>query len=262
MERLEAIGFMRETYDMLLHQHDLTPNNPIITAGLQNLVNRLHYWQETGFGNDLYDEPALADLRTGLPHLCGIAECEMEKWWARRIIADPCPAARTLALFWYLDNYCNLCKAESDLVERQHLTDLAFLGCGALPISALFFAEKNPETLIRCVDHDGEACELAADLVAAVGLSARIEIIEDKAEQFPVSSSETVICASLLLAPGLDEHIRTRGVQRLLLRDVEGVYRWLYMPARAPGAEFRERARTPISSTRINTTRYFVAGAV
>lgn len=258
MARLEAVGYLREIYDLLAEQQDLTPNNPIVTASLQNLVDTLRRWQSLGW-DDFPEEPALADVRAGLPALCGLAECEMEKWWARKILSDPCPAVRALAPFWYLADYRSLCRAEIGLIDREGYLDIALLGCGAMPLSAIYFAEANPETIVRCVDCDGEACQYAYELIAALGLSARIEVIECLAEQFPVSPGETVVCTSLLRAPGLYQHLRNRQVTRILLRDAEGPYRWLYAPARTPGPGFREWGRTPPSSAHINTSRYFVA---
>ena len=183
----------------------------------------------------------------------------MEKWWCRKILASPCPGAQSLAAFWYLDEYRDLCRSELALLGGRRTERFAFLGSGALPLTAILLAQSAPDICIGCVDRDEEACELAARLVALLGLGERVTVTAGDARDHRPASGETVICASLLDAPGLYARLSDAGAERLLVRDAEGPYRFCYRPAPLPDSGFIERSRSPVSTRRINTSRYFEA---
>lgn len=259
MNEAEATRFLKAAHETLARQRDLSPNNPEVNACLGCLVATLRSWQVRGFGEDLTGRPDLAEVASELPRLCAIAECEMEKWWCRKILASECPGAQALQAFWYLDEYEALHRAELELLGDRRTDRFAFLGSGALPVTAILIARDCARTRITCVDCDGEACELAERLIALLGLSASIEIASIDAEDYPSEPDETIICASLLRAPGLFAKLRDRRAHRLIIRDAEGPYRFCYRPAMLPGRDFVERAKSPVSSARINTSRYFEA---
>ncbi len=256
--RETAIAYLNETVTTLRSQDDLSPDNRRVTACLNHLVATLRHWHRDGFGDALFDEPALAETLTELPRLCGLAECHLEKWWCRKALASDTPA-RVLADFWYLPNYLSLRDAETALAGRDALRNAVFLGCGALPLTAILLARADEKARLTCVDADAEACTLADELVRVLNLQDRLSVQHARAEACEVPAGATVICASLLDVPGLYEHLAASGAARLLVRDVEGVYCWLYRPARRPGPPFRQRARTASSTSRINITRDFEA---
>jgi len=253
--RETAIAYLNDAWATLRRQDDLSPDNPTVTDCLRHLVATLRAWHLAGFG-PLADEPALAEAQSELPRLCGAAECDLEKWWCRRALASEAPE-NTLSDFWYLPNYVSLRDAETELAGQAALRNSVFLGCGALPLTAILLAQADETARLRCVDADGEACALADALIRALGLSQRIEVHHGRAETCTIPDGATVICASLLDAPGLYAHLAEAGVTRLLIRDVEGVYCWLYRPAAPPGPPFRERGKTALSAKRINITRDF-----
>ncbi len=259
MSEAGAIAFLQGIYDTLARQTDLSPDNGKVNLCLRRLVAVLQFWQSAGFGARLADRPDLAALAEGLPQLCGAAECEMEKWWCRRILASECPAVQALAAFWYLDNYKALCNEEMRLLGDARATRFVFMGSGALPLTAILLAQRDMHAEIACVDWDAEACRLASGLIRLLGLSDRIGVTQTDALGYRPHPDDTVICASLLDAPGLFEHLRASGSRRLILRDAEGPYRFCYRSARLPGHPFVERARSPLSADRINTSRYFEA---
>lgn len=254
--RETAIAFLNETLATLRRQDDLSPDNPRVTECLSRLVATLRAWQACGFGAGLAQEPALATARTELPALCAVAECRLEEWWCRKAVASSAPE-RTLSQFWYLQNYLSLHEAETALAGPDALREAVFLGCGALPLTAILLARGDAHARMACVDADAQACTLADSLIRALGLHERIEIIHARAQSYTVAEGATVICASLLDAPGLYDHLGACGAARVLIRDVEGVYCWLYRPADQPGPPFRERATTKSTSARINITRDF-----
>ncbi len=256
--RETAIAYLNDTLHTLRQQRDLSPANPLVTDTLNRLVRTLGEWHRQGFGVELLDEPVLAEARARLPELCAVAETHLEKWWCRKALASDAPA-RVLADFWYLRNYRSLCRAETALTGARTLGQAIFLGCGALPLTAILLASADEQACLRCVEADAEACALAAQLVRALAIDERITLQQGLAERINVPAGATVICASLLKAPGLYQHLAKCGAARLLIRDVEGVYRWLYRPAELPGPAFRLCGRTRSAPARINITHYYEA---
>lgn len=259
MAHTEAAAFLNAIHDTLACQSDLSPENPKVNSCLGRLIATLQDWQRRGYGSDLADHPDFTDLACSLPALCAKAECEMEKWWCRRILASDCKGVQALAAFWYLDNYEALCRVELGLLGNMRKPGFAFLGSGALPLTAILMAQRSPDMEITCVDCDGEACTMAQELVSLLGLSRRITIENADACAYRAEADETIICASLLDAPSIFSHLDACNIKRLVLRDAEGAYRFCYRPAQLPGPEFVERAKSPLSADRINTSRYFEA---
>lgn len=259
MDMSQAIAFLTATYSALASQEDLSPNNPCVNRGLGALVATLQQWQAEGFGADLIEEPALQEVARGLPLICGKAECEMEKWWSRRILESVCPGVQALDAFWYLENYRELCRAEHDLLDRPRTGHFAFLGSGALPMTAILLAQDHPDIEVDCIDYDGEACELAERVIRRLNLSERVSVHAMRAEDYRPRRDGIVICASLLHAPRLFPLLEKAGARRLIVRDAEGVYRFCYRPAALPERFYVERARAGLSARRINTSRYLEA---
>ncbi|HKJ63741.1 MAG TPA: nicotianamine synthase family protein [Hyphomicrobiales bacterium] len=259
MGHTEAAVFLNAVHETLANQSDLSPENPKVNSCLNRLVATLQDWQQCGYGSDLADHPDFTGLACSLPDLCARAECEMEKWWCRRILASDCKGVQSLAAFWYLDNYQSLCRAELELLGSARETRFAFLGSGALPLTAILLAQQSPSMAVSCVDCDGEACSMAYELVSLLGLSRQIMIENKEACAYRPEADETVICASLLDAPGVFNHLDACNVSRLIVRDAEGPYRFCYRPAHLPGPEFVECSKLPLSADRINTSRYFEA---
>jgi hypothetical protein len=256
MDKSRAIAFLTQTHRSLAGQKDLSPNNPAVNQGLGALIATLQGWQAAGFGADLIEEPGLADVAQHLPRLCGAAECEMEKWWCRRILQSVCPGVQALEAFWYLENYRELCRTEYRMVAGSKARRFAFLGSGALPMTAILLVQDHPDIEMRCIDSDSEACELSQKLIQWLKLADRVTVHQMRAEDYQPRHDEVVVCASLLQAPGLYPALERAGARRLMVRDAEGVYRFCYRPAALPKRGFVERARAPLSPKRINTSRY------
>jgi len=257
MNQTDAVVFLKQIYRTLAHQSDLSPDNPQVNHCFGQLVATLREWQSNGFGHHLADHPELSHIAEALPRLCARAECEMEKWWCRQILASDCPGAQALAAFWYLDEYAALCRSELQLVGENARSGFAFLGSGALPLTAILLAQSCPDARISCVDCDEESCTLSERLLKLLGLSQRIDVNRADAEHYEARADETLICASLLDAPSLFELLPGRRVRHLIIRDAEGPYRFCYRPARLPGNAYAELAKSEISHDRINTSRYF-----
>ena len=251
---------IKETYKFLSTANDLSPHNEGVNSCLSDFVASLCQMQNDPKARALLKLEDIAHELDKLPDLCGQAECEMEKFWAKRLIKDPDIKTDGLKKFWYFEHYKNLCLAENALTGVQQFDNVSFLGCGALPLTAYFAAIHSPDAKIKCIDLDCSACDLASDLMAALDLQDRIEIINEKAVDYKPEKNELVICASLLSGRmDLYKKLIDRGVKSMMVRDAEGMYQFLYKPAERPDRPFIEVAKTTPTPERINTTLLYKA---
>jgi hypothetical protein len=250
-----AVNTIRRSYSLLSQEQDLSPVNARVNEQLTELVRTLTRCQSAEISGYLLDAPELATEREHLPALCGEAECEMEKFWARHLIG--CGVC-DISKFWYYPEYQELCRAEKALFEESRSFDtISFLGAGALPLTAFLLARHLPGTKVTCVDFDAEACDLALQLSRKIGIANDVEIRCMDALQYAPRDHELVICASLLQGR---EEIYSRLQNHhcaMIVRDSEGAYQFLYKAAELPEAGFRQVAKTDIDPRRINTSRYY-----
>jgi len=259
--RADAIEFINRVHEKLSDQTDLSPNNPIITHWTKRFVEFLGVTYLENWANHLPEAPELANATAHLPALCGRAECQMEKWWCRRLISSRAISFNGLGEFWYFENYRSLVNAELALLGSAVGTRAIFLGSGALPLTAVLLARRLPGLRVQCVDSDPEACELSRALIRRLGMENRSTIIEARAEELQFRSSDVVICASLLQAPMLYDVLANNGVKTVIIRDAEGLFRLCYKPASAPPIRYGAGGRTAACSSRINISRLFSLGS-
>jgi hypothetical protein len=233
--RAEAIGFVLDVYRTLSLQHDLSPDNEIVTRTLTNFIAFLKAEFEREWAHDLPSDPELAEAAENLPRLCGLAEAEMEKWWARRLLADAGLSFASLDAFWYCENYRHLVGAELPLLNAEGNTRVILLGSGALPLTAILLAKSAPELSIRCVDRDPEA----------------------NAEDYSFHEDDRVICASLLSAPGIFGILLARHVNAVVLRHAVGLFRFCYRQAPEPPSAYSMAGETLASPRTINVSRWY-----
>lgn len=243
-------------YQSLRAQEDLSPRNALVNQGLSTLVSQLikNY--------DLSGQISLPEEERELPKLCGNAECEMEIFWAKKFLAMPKLTSARLPTFWYYKNYQALWQQEADLLTKtpQHIV---FLGSGALPLTAIMAAQQFAKVQVTCVDADPIACDLSRQLIGALGLSEQIKVVENYAQDVMYEPDDLVICASLIEGKAaLYDTLHSAGVKQFMVRDAEGVYRFLYAPAPLPEVAHYEQTRTTHPNPLcINTTRVFAARA-
>lgn len=251
----EAMSAIRGSFNVLTTEQNLSPKNETVTRSLTQLVREL---TESSTSDEvtafLLQTPDLKAERDNLPELCGAAEGEMEKYWSERIAADP--EAR-LSDFWYYPEYVELTRAETALMDGRTFGSIAFLGSGALPMTAFLLAEIYPQAKITCVDYDPVACVLAEALTRKLGLAGRISIRCMDAADFRPERGQLIICASLLNHRSNIYDRADETGSALIVRDSEGIYQFLYKSADLPEKGFREVSKTAIDPKRINTSRYF-----
>jgi hypothetical protein len=257
ISRAHAIEFVNRVHETLSDQSDLSPNNPTVTRWAKRFVEFLGATHLEDWANDLPDAPELANAAANLPLLCGRAECQMEKWWCRRLITSNDLSFNDLAEFWYFESYRSLVGAELTLLGPTIATRAIFLGSGALPLTAVLLAKLLPRLHVQCVDNDPEACELSRALIRRLGMEDRTTITEGRAEEVEFQSNDVVICASLLQAPTLYDALSKNGIKTVVTRDAEGLFRLCYRPASTPPIGYCPHGRTAACSSRINTSRLF-----
>ena len=255
--RSSAVAFVKDVYETLLNEDDLSPANHTVTAALTSFVAflRASYLEE--WASDLPDAPEFIGQATNLPLLCAKAGRAMEKWWCRRFLAEQARSPQALEAFWYFDNYLHLVKGELSLLDLTAYKRVFLLAAGALPLTAFLLAAALPNISLRCVDNDDEACDLSNTLIQNLGLGARIEVVAGRAESAVFEPSDAVFCASLLDAPGLFDVFLRDGVEQFIVRDAVGLFRLCYKTAPIPPALYREMARTEVSALLINISRLF-----
>ena len=253
--RKYAAKAIRQSYALLQEEKNLSPENTRVTHSLTHLVRTLTRCHAGDTASYLINTPELQEERKYLPGLCGLAECEMEKYWAKKILSD---RGSSLEDFWYHSEYCELCKAEISLLQGKMFDRISFLGAGSLPVTAFLLARSLPKTQkVVCIDNDAEACDLSHQLVQKLDLGRRMDVRCQEARHYIPAENELVICASLL--QGHDDVYRQLKSYScdLMVRNAEGVYQFLYKPAILPTEGFSEMAKTAVDSKRINTTHYY-----
>lgn len=250
---------IQETYKDLRRQNDLSPRNPLVNELLGKLVTELSTAHNTVEGDEFSTLFANLSLEyQALPAICATAECEMEKFWARKFLHDPHPVQ--LNEFWYFQNYKALWELEKSLLGGYISAQrLVFLGAGSLPLSAILAAQEFPGITIDCVDFDPEACDLAQRLIAALNLETRIKVQCQQAQNYFFKANDLVLCASLIQGKEeVYECLYKANISQFLVRDAEGMYCFLYSPSPMPkNTQFQELGKTFPTPECINTTRLF-----
>lgn len=113
-----------------------------------------------------------------LQQRCMEAECEMEKYWAQRVIDSGSPE-ETLKDFPYYNNYQRLTALEwanmSQFYKPQDRAKALFVGGGSLPLTSIVLAEKH-QVESTIIDFDLEAVANSTQLLNRLGLSDRVRI--------------------------------------------------------------------------------------
>ena len=183
--------------------------------------------------------PLTAVETARLQDLCNMGECELERYWAERIVSATNPEDE-LAQFPYLENYRDLTKLEWSSFRgcTQHTEHrVLFCGGGPLPLTAIMLAREwnVPSTVL---DIDEHAVVQATALVACLGLTTLIRIVQADAAQFPAHSAYSVIFVAALagLVPQEKEHIfsaiktRANPDTHIIARSSWGNRKLLYRP--------------------------------
>lgn len=187
--------------------------------------------------DEVLGDPVVSGIREGLWRVCSRGEFELERHWARRIVAADDPAAE-LRSFPYAINYEKLTRLELSSLRgvRDELPRrVLFIGSGPLPFTSILLAERHGLPVSN-IDVDEEACADARALARRLGLSERLKFI--CADALSCSDLSEFDCVFLAALVGMNRREKTR-----LLNHLHGVMR--------PGALLLVR-----SSQRLRTLLY------
>lgn len=111
-------------------------------------------------------DPDVRRIIPSLRRLCSSGEIELERAWARRILASHAPC-NELRKFPYFTNYELLTRIEFGTVQALAggvPERVLFVGAGPLPLTSLLLAGQQAQAKIDNIDIDPEAALLAEEL--------------------------------------------------------------------------------------------------
>ena len=136
-----------------------------------------------------------------------LAEVELEKHWARKIIAAADPVEET-EKFPYIGNYRDLTEMElgalTSSVGKRIEEPVVFVG-GGLPLTAYVLARDYGISSV-VLENDEEMIDLAKGFIKKVGVGRVIEIVRTGGETFE-RYGRTVIVAALA---GVDDEVKEK----------------------------------------------------
>ncbi|WP_433798872.1 nicotianamine synthase family protein [Actinomycetospora sp. CA-084318] len=147
-------------------------------------------------------DPAVAPLLPGLRQLCADGEFELERHWARRIVAATDPAAE-LARFPYHQNYVDLTRLEHHAVSGlvpHRVGRVLFVGSGPLPLTSMLLAQRYG-CAVDNLDREPEAVTLGAALADVAGCTGLRFDVGDVVDHHDLADYDLVYLAALA---GLD----------------------------------------------------------
>lgn len=153
---------------------------------------------------DILLDPRIKKITSSLRAISGRAECEMEKYWANRIILSENTeeAWNILESFWYYQNYKKLTRFEANILQSNGCMCTSqkkaiFIGGGSLPLTSILMW-KLYGVRSTVIDTDVEAVEHARLVVAKLGLSDVITFQVSSGEGYSdYTDIDIVILASL-----------------------------------------------------------------
>jgi hypothetical protein len=260
----QIIDQYKHAYKILMDEHDLSPNNPIINQTLYSLVTNLGKL----FGHELEEEilsdREISKIRRDMLRMLETAETHMEFHYAEKFIKDT-PNINNLKSFIYWDNYEKLVDIELnklfEIVERKRLSSIAFVGSGPLPLSTILLQQQTGKRVV-CLDINAEAYDLGKKLIEQYSLQHSLKYVLADGASFHYDGYNLVWIASLV--PNKEEVVKriyeTNPNAIIAIRSVDGIYQLLYEPVDATVFQHvvcEEIGRTKANSSIINSTIFY-----
>ncbi|HEY3896797.1 MAG TPA: nicotianamine synthase family protein [Pseudonocardiaceae bacterium] len=160
-------------------------------------------------------EPEIHRIVPELRGLCSSAEVELERAWARRIVASHDPE-RELREFPYFTNYEQLTRMEHHgvlgVTERGSRCRMLFVGAGPLPLTSLLLASRHGRTDIDNIDVDPEAVRLATQVAGALRIHSLRFWCADVLTCTNLANYDVVCLAALV---GAEPDLKSRVIKHL-----------------------------------------------
>ncbi len=245
------IDHVLHTHNFLTKQTDFTPHNAKLNATLHSFVRNTMRHRSHEETHAILGAPVIKQIAPDLRRLLSISEYEMECYCARAMVGkEPGAESRFSSYdnFIYRDNYEALVAAELHAMKwhvkavplKPDRESVAFVGAGALPISAIMF-HRRTGLQVTCIDSDEQACKLGRQLVlhlaatnpAYAGLDKQIHFIHKAGEDHDYVTHPIVFIASLVEKkdPIVMRIVQTsHTVATTIIRSAEGLSTLLYKP--------------------------------
>lgn len=203
---------IRHIYQELSGLDNLSPGPKI-----NNLLTRLVRLCIQPYGSDLESYflgiDGVPELCASLQSKCAIAEGELEKYWAQRILSTSVadgefplttPACNsrtrliiffrvdseprdTLRQFPYFSNYVDLSRLETSLLSAflppvtttTSPLQVAFIGSGPMPLTSFCLADTLPNAKIQNIDRDASALALSEALSDKTGYGTKVSFTNE-----------------------------------------------------------------------------------
>lgn len=223
---------LRPVIDTVLNLTTYVPSDQVNQA-MGSLVETVIKTQ----GNEM-NKLATNQQILAVRHISTEAESELEKFWARQIIASAAPL-ETLASFPYIENYTELTKREVALVQQSGLSlnsnhKALIVGSGPLPLSA-YELHLQTGASIDHVDSSHDAISLCEQLMTKLGITSS-RYYEALGQAVKLEDTYDLILIAALAGDTAEDkqkiistvlpHLRDGG--RIVLRSAKGSRTLLY----------------------------------
>jgi hypothetical protein len=244
-----------ETEAYLAALGDKAPQ-PVLNETLGKLVEMVRPCHDCHFVSAILDHEIISKKLSSLH--CNLSACEyaLEKYWAARIIDQ----GYHYTDYPYIDSYCALVDAESDLLKKHSSLiekSICFIGSGPMPITAFELKTKHPSVFLTCIEMETQAIALSEKICVRSGFS--IHHIQDQAENTDYSDYDIIFVASMTInKKQVFERIAATAKPGALIaiRSVEKLRRILYSAVREQDIpnRFKYLEKTIYRPEQINTT--------
>lgn len=253
----------RDAAKTLCGTHDLTPANQNVNRALGAFVRAVLDYPEDSLTEiqAILSHHDVQNLRAPLLRKLAEAEFQMELFYAQ---------PGRVASFPYHENYRVLVAEEIAAVNLDHVTqdgddavpgEIYFIGSGPLPLTAIECARQTGRHVI-CVERDPVAAALSRDVIAQLGMSLLVDVIEGDGAVMNYAGAGLVMVAALV--EGKEKtiaHIRDTAPNAMIgIRSAEGIRTLLYeqidhADVKAQGYRLCGQSRT--TQEVVNTTLFF-----
>ncbi len=148
----------------------------------------------------ILDENSIQAIHQDFRRIASKGEGELEKHWAQYIL-DSNDFREAIKRFPYIGNYEKMMKVETQAMKSCDIHNhhkVLFIGSGPLPLSSIILAERYGYRVDN-LDIDITACELSSQIIAGLGLSDSIKVINKSIfDMLDFSEYDCVFIAALV----------------------------------------------------------------
>lgn len=256
-EQQHVLDCFHEAAAVLGQAQDLTPANENVNRCLKAFVQAVLDCRVSAQHSDLLDRADVRALRAPLVEKLSEAEFQMELFYAQ---------PGRLESFPYHDNYRDLVAEEIHALRADAIAgDVYFIGSGPLPLTAIEFARQSGQPVI-CVEKDAQAAILSRRVIAELGLSDKVSVIEADGATLDYKGAGLVMVAALVdKKDATILNIRKTAPQAMIgIRSAEGLRTLLYHAVDQDEITrngYRLTSQTRATPAIVNTTLFFAPAA-